>query len=80
MVSLGCFLLMLKHLGVLNVNKNVTKKEILLMFKRASANYKELDFDQFRDLLEKVGIAMYKDELLTDERKIDKFYLLIKID
>lgn len=50
------------------------------MFKRYSSSYKELDFSTFKDLLDKVAVAYYRDETSADDVKVDKFFKLIKID
>lgn len=74
-VNLACFMLMLKHYNILNANKHVTKREIQMMFKKYALNYKELDFETFKIMLEKVAMAFYRDEEdLTNLERVEKLY------
>jgi hypothetical protein len=43
-------------MGILNYNKYVNKLEMQILFKKHAINSKELDFESFKFLLEKVAI------------------------
>lgn len=61
-MNLACFLIFLKHFDILNKNKYVTKREVSVMFKKYAKNYKELDLDHFKIMIEKVALAFFKEE------------------
>ncbi|KAL4485751.1 hypothetical protein ABPG72_012291 [Tetrahymena utriculariae] len=80
-INLACFMLFLKQFNILNKNKYVTKREVQIMFKKYALNYKELDLDHFKIMIEKVAIAFYKDEEnLNNIDKVEKLYQYIEID
>ncbi len=58
------------------------KKHLPLLFKKNALNYKELDFEAFKVLLEKIALIMFEDnpDLKTDFDKAEAFYKYIGVD
>ena len=47
MLNLSNFLLFCKHFKITNFNLKLTKKQLPIFFKKNSANYKEMSFEEF---------------------------------
>ena len=59
------------------------KLDLLTLFKKTSSNYKEMTFDEFQVLLEKLAIIMFEDkddELPSDLDKVEAFYKFIGLE
>ena len=59
------------------------KLDLLTLFKKTSSNYKEMTFDEFQVLLEKLAIIMFEDkddELTSDLDKVEAFYKFIGLE
>lgn len=51
------------------------------MFKKYSMSYKELDFETFKIMIEKVAFAFYKDEEdISNIDRVEKLYQFLEID
>lgn len=51
------------------------------MFKKYALNYKELDLDHFKIMIEKVALAFYKEEEnLSNIDRVEKLYQFMEID
>ncbi|EGR29067.1 hypothetical protein IMG5_163570, partial [Ichthyophthirius multifiliis] len=80
-INLASFFLFLKQFGILGQNKYVTKKEISVLFKKYALNYKELDLEHFKILIEKVALTYLKEEEeLSSIEKVEKIYQILEID
>lgn len=60
-MNLSNFLLFCRHFKITNYNPNLSKKSLPNLFKKTSPNYKELNLEQFKQILEKVALIMYED-------------------
>jgi hypothetical protein len=59
------------------------KRELPILFKKNSSNYKEMNIYEFKSVLEKIALLMFEmkdEEFPTDTDKLEAFYKYIQID
>ncbi|KRX03882.1 hypothetical protein PPERSA_04760 [Pseudocohnilembus persalinus] len=82
-MNLSNFLLFAKQFKINNYCLKLTKKMLPQIFKKVSNNYKDLTFQEFQIILEKIALLMFEDkdeELPNEFDKIEAFYKYIGVD
>lgn len=80
-LNIAKFMMFISQFNILNYNQNVNKRTLPQLFRKMSANFKELDFEEFKAALEKLSLMMFEsDQQSSHAEKLEKLYKYMALD